>query len=77
MDEVVGETNDMKIRFRTKDNLEAVIDTVEVEEPLTVIMRPMWKHVPTPQAPPTDYMEFRKYEFRGEVMYGIPTVNEV
>ena len=66
----------MKIRFKTKDRLECVQECHDIEEPLSVAMRPMWSNTPTDGKQPKDFMEFRRYEFRGEVVDGIPTVHE-
>ena len=66
----------MRIRFKTKDNLVAVKDCYDIEEPVSVVMSPMWSGAPTPDKQPQRFMEYRRYEFRGEVEDGIPTVHE-
>jgi hypothetical protein len=68
----------MKIRFQTRDNLVAVKDCCDIEEPVSLVMSPMWSGAPTPDGKqPERFMEYRRYEFRGEVVDGIPTVHEV
>lgn len=68
----------MKIRFKTKDNLTMVKDCFDISEPVSVVMSPMWSGAPKPQGkPPERFMEYRKYEFRGETEDGIKTVHEV
>ena len=67
----------MKIRFATRDGLVAVKECPNVEPPVIVIMSPMWHGVPTLDGKqPDGFMEHRRYEFRGEVIDGVPTVHE-
>ncbi len=68
----------MKIRFKTKDNLTAVKDCPDIDGNISRVMSPMWD---APLAAdgkrPERFMEFRHYEFRGEIIDGIPTVHEI
>jgi len=67
----------MKIRFVTKDKLTVIKECPEVEFPFSVVMSPMWEGAPQPNGKqPHNFMEHRRYEFRGVVENGIPTVNE-
>lgn len=67
----------MKIRFKTKDNLTAVKECHDIEEPVSVVMSPMWTKPPTIDGKqPERFGEYRRYEFRGEVVDGMPTVHE-
>lgn len=66
----------MRIRFKTKDNLEHVKECPDVEEPLTAVMSPMWQPT-SDRKQPERFMQYRRYEFHGEVVDGIPTVHEV
>lgn len=68
----------MKIRFKTKDNLVAIKECYDIETPISVVMSPLWSNAPTLDGKqPEGFMEYRHYEFRGEVIDGIPTVEEV
>ena len=67
----------MKIRFVTKDLVVGVKECPEIDEPVTVVMSPMWSGVPTPTNNPAGFLTYRKYEFNGQVLDGIPTVREV
>lgn len=66
----------MNIRFRTKDGVTEVKECHDVEEPVSVVMRPMWSYSPKTDSKPWRFMEYRRYEFRGERREGIPTVHE-
>ena len=66
----------MKIRFKTKDNIVAVKECCDIEPPVSVVQSPMWTGVPTLAGNPKGFMEYRRYEFRGEIEDGIPTVHE-
>ena len=66
----------MKIRFKTKDNIVAVKECYDIEPPVGVVQSPMWTGAPTPAGNPKGFMEYRRYEFRGEIEDGIPTVHE-
>jgi hypothetical protein len=67
----------MKIRFKTKDNLEAFKECHDIEYPLSFVMSPMRAGAPRFGKRPKGFNEYRQYEFRGEVVDGIPTVHEV
>ena len=69
----------MKIRFVTKDKVVMVKECPDIDPPVGVVHSPMftWKNGPAPNSKyPKDFMEFRRYEFNGEVEDGIPTVHE-
>lgn len=69
----------MLIRFVTSDGLTCFAECLDIERPLSYVLRPMWHYGP-PQVdkePTKNFREYRKYEFRGEVQEGIPTVYEV
>jgi hypothetical protein len=61
----------MRIRFVTKDNLRVIRDCRNVQVPPVAIDRPI-----IPQRG-TKIKRFRRYEFRGEIKNGVPTLNEV
>ena len=67
----------MQIRFVTKDKLVAIDECPGIDHISSFVMRPMWSGVQTPDGQrPKDWMEYRRYEFRGEVIDGVPVVHE-
>jgi hypothetical protein len=59
----------MRIRFKTKDNLTVIREFPHFRVPPDVIDRPIL----TAEGKPCD---IRRYEYRGEVRNGIPTLHE-
>lgn len=66
----------MKIRFKTKDNVSEIKECPHIEEPVSVVMSPMWQEPPRNGFKPPNFMKWRRYEFNGIIEQGIPTVHE-
>jgi hypothetical protein len=59
----------MRIRFRTKDNLVQIRECNNIDEIPAQIVRPISSEDGKP-------LGVRRYEYRGEIKNGIPTLNE-
>lgn len=60
----------MKIRFKTKDNFRIIKECRNIKVPPVAIDRPILREgETTPKA-------FRRYEYRGEIINRIPTLEE-
>lgn len=66
----------MKIRFKTRDGLVCIKECYDIELPVSVVMSPLWNRPPRYDGQDRNFQEYRKYEFKGEVIDGIPTVEE-
>jgi hypothetical protein len=60
----------MRIRFVTKDNLKVVRECRDIKVPPVAIVRPILDEGGKP-------VDIRRYEYRGEIINRIPTLNEV
>jgi len=68
----------MKIRFKTQCGLIAIKECPDIDMPVTVVMSPLWQIPPVPGKPkPENFQCYRRYEFNGEIVEGIPTVVEI
>ncbi len=67
----------MRIRFKTLDGLMDIKECPDVDIPVSRVMSPMWQGAPTPDGKhPERFQDYRVYEFNGEIIDGIPTVEE-